>query len=44
MYSVEWGNCKVSDHVLADKLLMDKFAQEEQDFAEESMEMEEPHK
>lgn len=41
MYSMQWGNCKGLDHTLADKLLMDKFVQ---DFAEESMEMEEPHK
>lgn len=41
---MEQGNCKVSDHIPADKLLMDKFAQEEQGFAEESMEMEKPHK
>lgn len=52
MYSMEWGNCKVSDQVPTDKVLMDKFAQEGQGFAEESaiclqagsMEMEEPHK
>lgn len=36
VFSVEWGNRKASNHVPADKLLMDEFGQEELCFAEES--------